>query len=186
MQSPNGGTANLYATGGVSALGIGQESGSGSDATFDTLTVESGLWVYDEINCTSDIYGDNLYINNDAEVSTLYYEYLRQSSDIRLKDVVRMVDMDVETIGRAPLFEFRWKSRPNTLNIGTSAQYWKAAMPQVVGEDRNHYLSMDYATTALAGVISVARKVMTHEERIKALEEENERLRNEIETLKAA
>ena len=186
VQSPNGGTANLYATGGVSALGIGEESGSGSDATFDTLTVESGLWVYDEIHCTSDIYGDNLYINNDAEVSTLYYEYLRQSSDMRLKDVVRMVDMDVETIGRAPLFEFRWKSRPDTLNIGTSAQYWKAAMPQVVGEDRNHYLSMDYATTALAGVISVARKVMTHEERIAALESENERLRNEIETLKAA
>jgi cell division protein FtsB len=45
---------------------------------------------------------------------------------------------------------------------------------------------MDYAATALAGVISVARKVMTHEERIAALEAENERLRNEIETLKAA
>jgi cell division protein FtsB len=45
---------------------------------------------------------------------------------------------------------------------------------------------MDYAATALAGVISVARKVMTHEEEIAALKRRIGELENEIETLKAA
>jgi cell division protein FtsB len=68
---------------------------------------------------------------------------------------------------------------------GTLAQYWRSTEIGDIVED-GEYLAMDYAATALAGVISVARKVMTHEERIAALEAENERLRNEIENLKAA
>ena len=47
-------------------------------------------------------------------------------------------------------------------------------------------LAMDYGATALASAIIVARQVMTHEERIKALEKENKELRKQIETLKAS
>jgi cell division protein FtsB len=45
---------------------------------------------------------------------------------------------------------------------------------------------MDYASTAIIAVIATARKVVDHEHRIQQLEWENERLRKEIETLKAA
>jgi uncharacterized small protein (DUF1192 family) len=72
------------------------------------------------------------------------------------------------------------------LRVGTSAQYWRGALPESVFSDADGMLGLDYGVTALVSVISVARKVMTHEERIAALEAENERLRNEIETLKAA
>jgi hypothetical protein len=107
------------------------------------------------------------------------------TSDARLKNIIGYEEVDVETIARAPLIKFTWKDGDSRVHIGTTAQYWLGTELHDVIE-QNDYLSMDYATTALAGVISVARKVMTHEERIAALEAENERLRNEIETLKAA
>jgi hypothetical protein len=69
---------------------------------------------------------------------------------------------------------------------GTSAQYWRGVLSEVVFEDADTMLSLDYGVTALAGVISVARKVMTHEEEIAALKRRIGELENEIETLKAA
>ena len=129
----NSSNANLYATGGVSALGISQ------------------------------------------------------TSDIRKKAVIRDISLGMETIANAPTFAFRWKDGADNLeHVGTSAQYWQAALPQAVTEDCSGTLGLDYGVTALVAAICIAKRVLSHEERIKVLEEENARLKKEVEQLKAA
>ena len=124
---------------------------------------------------------DKLYVNGTVRASSY-----NNSSDARLKNIISNENINIETIARAPIVRFTWKNTDDPrVHWGTLAQYWRSTEIGDIVED-GEYLAMDYAATALAGVISVARKVMTHEERIAALEAENERLRNEIETLKAA
>lgn len=111
-----------------------------------------------------------------------------EGSDIRLKNIVKTIeDFDIQEIANAPVFDFTYKNDDaKIINIGTSAQYWQKVMPSAVKEMGDGYLSMNYGGTALAAAVLTARKVVNHEERIKALEAENERLRNEIEQLKVA
>ena len=109
-------------------------------------------------------------------------------SDMRLKTVTSQVsDLTVDDIARAPIFNFTWNYfEDKREHVGTSAQYWLTKLPNVVDGRGAEALSMDYSATALAAAVMTARKVMDHEERIKALEAENERLRNEIERLKVS
>lgn len=111
-----------------------------------------------------------------------------EGSDIRLKKIVKTIgDFDILEIANAPIFDFTYKNDDaKIINLGTSAQYWQKVMPSAVKEMGDGYLSMNYGGTALAAAVLTARKVVNHEERIKALEAENERLRNEIEQLKVA
>ena len=109
-------------------------------------------------------------------------------SDMNLKDVYSVVEAELEDIARTPIFNFKWRDLDDAdrLHLGTSAQYIQTLFPNAVSRTVNGTLGLDYGSTALAAAVLTARKVMTHEERIAALEAENERLRNEIETLKAA
>ena len=50
--------------------------------------------------------------------------------------------------------------------------------------DKGGELSMQYGVAALVSAITIARKVVDHEQRITELEKENERLRTEIEQLR--
>lgn len=229
----NGGAANLYAMGGISALGMsgnadGTISGSLIPSTSKTYTLgnSSYRWKYLYLSYGSDNFsiepgggqvafntntgfyfnsdteiGGDLYVNDhlgvgDTDTSYALYVYgnakitggLSYNSDMRLKDFLANKDIDVENIARAPLFDFRWKDThiDNDIHIGTSAQYWRGVLSETVNADSAGMLSLDYGVTALAGVISVARKVMTHEEEIAALKRRIGELENEIETLKAA
>ena len=106
------------------------------------------------------------------------------SSDIRLKDVQGDVDLPIDMLANAPSKAFVWKGN-NALGVqvGTIAQYWQKALPQVV-HDNNGYLAMQYDVAALLGVISVAKKVKSHEERIAELERENKELKQELKELR--
>lgn len=108
------------------------------------------------------------------------------ASDIRLKDIISNVGASIEQIASAPVFNYRWKAGGTQVMLGTSAQYWRNVFQFGVTEGPNSYLYMDYASIALASAVMVARKVQSHEQRIAALEAENERLQNEINELKAA
>ena len=58
-------------------------------------------------------------------------------------------------------------------------------LPEVIyktGEDDT--LTMDYGNAAFAIAASLIKPVVNHEERIKMLEEENKRLKEEVEQLK--
>ena len=145
-----------------------------------------------------------LYVNGTSNLNGNVYVKgtLTHSSDMRMKDFIENTDIDVEAIARAPLFKFTWRDRTIDLltHIGTSAQYWQGVAAETVTADGMGTLGLDYGVTALASVISVARKVVTHEEEIAALKSrlssveqenkdiklENQWLRNEIEQLKAA
>jgi hypothetical protein len=109
------------------------------------------------------------------------------TSDIRLKNIVSFIDtLTIDKIALAPIFNYKWKSNPNGLEfVGTSAQYWKLALPNAV-MDFDDVLSLDYGATALASAVITARKVLDHEGRIRLLEVENQALRKEIEQLKKA
>lgn len=118
----------------------------------------------------------------------LFVNSTNYSSDMRKKNVVRFIDnLSVDSIALAPIFDFTWKeSKDNLQHVGTSAQYWQNVLPNSVVDMGEFGLSLDYNAITIASAVITARKVVDHERRIKELEKENERLRTEIEQLKAA
>ena len=96
------------------------------------------------------------------------------TSDIRKKNRIKDVDLRLDQIAKAPAFEYYWldPSIDHDLHVGTSAQYWESVLPQVVttAKDEMGTKAMQYGVTALISAITVARKVMTHEEKIALLE----------------
>ena len=107
-------------------------------------------------------------------------------SDARKKDVVCDLPITVDEVANAPAIRFLWKDeRKVGYQAGTLAQYWQKVLPEVI-TDKSGELSMQYGVTALVAAIVTARRVTDHEERIRQLEAENRRLRNEVEQLKAA
>ena len=107
-------------------------------------------------------------------------------SDIRRKDIVTLVNGNVEDIANAPVFDFTWKGDTSLrVMLGTSAQYWQNIFPHAI-TDFGGTLTMDYGSTALAAAVITARKVLTHEEQIAALNRRIGELESEIKQLKAA
>ena len=141
------------------------------------------------IGTTSGQQGAKLYVNGNAVIiGSCTASSHPTSSDMRMKDIVKYIDMKLEDIAAAPSFLYRWKnSQDMKVYAGSSAQYWQLALPQVVWEaqDQMRSLSLSYDVAALISTIAVAKRVVNHEERIKQLEAENEALRQEIEDLKA-
>lgn len=81
-------------------------------------------------------------------------------SDERKKIVSKEMVLDLDKIADAPSVLFKWRdSQEDTEHVGTIAQYWQKVMPQVVCEDHEGNLSMQYGTAALVAVISVAREL---------------------------
>lgn len=112
--------------------------------------------------------------------------YTSSTSDIRKKDVLGDIDLSVEDVANAPSVRFMWKGQHELgEQVGSIAQYWQKALPQSV-IDNNGELSLQYGVTALLSSIATAKKVVNHEQRIKELEAENERLNNIIANLKIA
>ena len=101
-----------------------------------------------------------------------------QSSDERLKNIIERVYLDVRLIAKAPSFRFSWKDG-NGVDVGSSAQYWKNLLPDAVKE-RDGYLEMGYGNIALISAISIAKEVESIEQKVKRLEIENKKLKEQI------
>lgn len=106
------------------------------------------------------------------------------SSDLRLKDVLGDVSLPLERIAKAPAFEFRWRDGSGE-SAGSSAQYWKEALPSAVKE-RGGYLEMQYGNIALLSAISIARETMRVDREVTRLREECRRLRRRVARLEGA
>lgn len=104
------------------------------------------------------------------------------NSDIRLKTLREDLTLDIRDIANAPSKVFVWK-RNGRLDAGSVAQYWMGLNPLLAHEGRNGMLGMDYGKNALISVVAVAKKVVSHEERIEALERENAELRERVRVL---
>lgn len=92
------------------------------------------------------------------------------SSDMRLKEKLGDLDLTVAQVAAAPSFRFKWRNRNETA-IGSSVQYWVDILPDAVCKDTDDYLMMAYGNLALAAVITTARTVIDHEQRIRRLED---------------
>ena len=117
----------------------------------------------------STIYGVNGIFSGDTS----------SGSDIRFKDVIKNKTIKIADIAKAPLFTFKWNDREDdSIHLGSSAQYWEKVCPWLVtGED---FKSLNYATLGVAMGISLAKKAVNHEARIKELEKEIKRLKEEM------
>ena len=104
------------------------------------------------------------------------------SSDARLKTIMQTKLLDTRSIAAAPSVLFRWKDT-GCEDVGSIAQYWQRIDRHLVSHRPDGYLGLDYGKAALLSVISVAKKTLNHEERIKALERENTLLKVQIKSL---
>lgn len=104
------------------------------------------------------------------------------ASDSRLKTILRTTLLDTRSIAAAPSVLFRWKDDGRE-DVGSIAQYWQRIDRHLVSHRPDGYLGLDYGKAALLSVISVAKQTLNHEARIKALEKENARLKEQIKSL---
>lgn len=96
-------------------------------------------------------------------------------SDERYKRIESYADIDIETIANAPIINFKWTDREdNQLHLGSTAQYWynTSLSNGVIPTDDAKLWTMGYGQIALASVVSVAKKVVNHEERLQIVEKE--------------
>lgn len=112
------------------------------------------------IYSTTGIFSDG-YVSSKTQIST---------SDERLKTYIEDIKISIEDIANAPIWRFKWKS-DETIDIGSTAQYWKRLIPESVNLIPNSdYYGLDYSKVALISTVTIANKVINHESRIKALE----------------
>ena len=236
----SGEAVSIYATGGVSALGMDNISATGSvgatlvpstTATYDlgssdykwgniylskngtntsivntanftyfgtskyfsfsgNIFLENyGLYIgslYSSVNRNYDLYVDGENGGNAYFVDGIWADSFNRNSDMRLKNVLSDLTLDVTSVANAPLFLYTMKNGKQNVRVGTSAQYWDIVLPQTVTRDADGMLSLDYSIAAFASVVSVAKQVSEHDRRIAKLEAENAMLRAEINDLKAA
>ena len=110
--------------------------------------------------------------------------YITALSDIRHKTVIKDAAVSVEDIARMPAVMYQWNDgrEDKELHVGSIAQNWQAVLPEVVlkANDKEGTLSMQYGVAALVSSIIIARKVVSHEKRIKQLEKENKELKERL------
>ena len=136
------------------------------------LQLAGGIYAGKAIHAVGGIWSDS-YVSAKGNNS---------SSDIRLKNILCPIRPSLEAFAKAPLFRFAWKSNPDMVEIGSSAQYWRNVLPDTVKE-RDGWLEMGYGNIALAGVITIARDFETLEQRVDRLEKENYKLKKKIKEL---
>ena len=153
------------------------ENASGYGWTWESCTDSSGANPSIKISNTGDLklYG-NFYATGGVTAA----------SDIRLKDIIADTELSVKQIANAPAKRFYWK-RDHSLGeqVGSIAQYWQQVLPQSVS-DNGDELGLQYGVAALISSITIARKVVNHEERIEALERENADLKQAYSFIKNA
>lgn len=154
--------------GGTGAVGRWNAVGLYPDAT-NTLVLGQSSNRWSTIYGVDGNFSGNMLVSGDTATG----------SDIRFKDIIEDKTIDLMAMAGAPLFTFTWNDREDgSVHMGTSAQYWERVTPWLVkGEDFKH---LDYATLGVAMAVSLAKKTVNIEERVKILERENESLKEEL------
>lgn len=85
-------------------------------------------------------------------------------SDVRYKNKLQDVTVDVETIANAPFFNFQWKDerRDDRVYLGTTAQYWAQTNFRngVIPTTDEKLWTMSYGQIAMGNTIVLARELL--------------------------
>ena len=151
-----------------------------------------GVYQYEDAKRSVAVYmgldgaGGKVYIGGNLLVTgggTFY------GSDIRYKSIMQQVNLSLLDIAKAPSFVYHWNRegmKCDRLNLGGSAQYTQSVLPWAV-EEKDNFLSMDYATVAYTFAVHTARHLMNYETRtdkkIKKLEREIVILKKQLKKL---
>ena len=125
------------------------------------------IGVSDENDTYSTLYKNiNVYMENGS---------LYASSDERLKDFVKDIDVDLDILSKLPKKYFTWKNdEAKQLQIGTSAQKVYEIYPELISEDKEGKLAVSYeklSVVALAAVDKLYEENKELKERLKKIEE---------------
>lgn len=110
---------------------------------------------------------------------------LNTGSDIRFKNRISDVVLDLDTMANAPMFRFTWKNRKDDrVYIGSSAQYWKGTNArELVSRGCDDFHRLDYSTLGVLMGVSIARKTKNHENRLENHEDRIKELEMKVESL---
>ena len=146
-------------------------------------TADSAQTVYTEVKNNEDNYYLIGVLDGNNTYSTLYKNinvYMKNgslyaSSDERLKDFVKDIDVDLDILSKLPKKYFTWKNdEAKQLQIGTSAQKVYEIYPELVSEDKEGKLAVSYeklSVVALAAVDKLYEENKELKERLKKIEE---------------
>ena len=122
-----------------------------------------------------DIYfcGGSYYINRSGN---LYAKAYYETSDERLKYFYQDVIVDFNKLKAIPKKYFVWKTKPNELQIGTSAQSVQNIYPELVSKNYNGMLNVDYSKLSVIALKAIDELY----DMILELRAENRQLREQI------
>lgn len=151
-----GGGVNLrYGTSGSNGLTIDSE---GYTKVFKSFEVAGNTYLSADVTITGQVKasGDGVF-----------------GSDARYKSKLQDLAVDIETIANAPVFSYKWTDREDDkVHLGTTAQYWlPTKFCDAVDTSNPNFYHLNYGGLGVAIGVTVAKKVVNHEERIKELEE---------------
>jgi FtsZ-binding cell division protein ZapB len=170
-----------YNIGIVNSKGTTTIGNTSSEPTYIKLENSSAnitVHAYCDLNLEAE---EELYLNGAGITAN---QTISISSDIRYKTVLQDLTLSLEDIANAPFFEFEYNEHPDTIEVGTSAQYWKEVCPNAVKSINNKY-SLNYSGLALGAATSVAKEVVELKNEVVTLKEEVTTLKSENESLKA-
>ena len=145
-------------------------------------------WV--EVMDMCSYYGDSYWkikmSGNATFANVLSNGYVTALSDIRYKEVVNRFQLDVETIAKASLIQYKRKDlQDGILRVGGIAQEWQKILPEAVQESKEGRLSMDYGVIAFTSAVSLARKIQDQQKEIGDLREKNAQLERRLQRLES-
>ena len=167
------------------ALGNGKRIYNAAQGSGGSLYIgrsDDAGWVYMSDMCSrqGSTYWNVTSAGNATFANVLSNGYVTALSDIRKKNVINDIEIDVNAIALARLIRFTWKDRKFDKNkhVGGIAQEWQKILPEAVHEAADGTLSMDYGAIGMISAVTLARKVVEQERRLEQLEARIKRLEN--------
>ena len=138
----------------------------------DELSAHDRIWLGENESCAifadqSRTYPTILMESSSVEMTgscsaAAFYE----SSDERLKTFTTNVEIDLDELSKCRKSHFTFNDKPEQPQLGVSAQEIQKLYPEVVNEDQNGYLSVDYGKLSVIALAAIDKLY----ERIKELE----------------
>ena len=125
----------------------------------------------------------NIYVQNNANGNNVTFQGYKvnatngfyETSDANLKNFESDICVDLDILSKIPKKYFTWKNdEEKKPQIGTSAQYLLGIYPELVSEDSEGYLTVDYAKlsiVALAAIDELHKENLDLKERLRRIEE---------------